>query len=62
MYFSNVPVDLGIPKQPIRFKLNVRTENPLSWVSQNLPMDEATGHPLTVQCERNNQWGHESLG
>ena len=28
------PVDPGVPKRPIRFKLSVRTENPLSWVSK----------------------------
>ena len=46
------PVDPGVPKRPIRFKLNVRTENPLSWVSHNLSANEATGRPLTVECKQ----------
>ena len=48
------PVDLGVLNQPIRFKVSVRTENPLSWVSQN-----ATDHPPTAVCKEN-QWGHET--
>ena len=46
-----LPVDPGIPKRPIRFKLSVRTGNPLFWVSQNLPTNEATGHYPTVSVE-----------
>ena len=58
--YSN-PVDPGVPKRPIRFKFSVRTGNPLLWVSQNLPSNEATGHPPTVKCKQKNQWGHESM-
>ena len=47
-----LPVDQGVPKRPIRFKLSVRTGNPLSWVSQNLPANEATSHPPTVECKQ----------
>ena len=47
-----LPVDPGVPKQPIRFKLSVRTGNPLSWVSQNLPANEATDHSPTVECKQ----------
>ena len=32
-----LPVDPSIRKRPIRFKLSVRTGNPLLLVSQNLP-------------------------
>ena len=46
------PVDLDVPKRPIRFKLSVRTGNPLLWVSQNLPTNEATGHSRTVECKQ----------
>ena len=42
------PADPGVPKRPIRFKLSVRTENPLLWVSQNLPANEAK----TVECKQ----------
>ena len=49
---DNHPVDPSVSKRPIRFKLSVRTENPLLWVSQNLPANEATGHPLTVECKQ----------
>ena len=43
-YFTdNSPVVPGVPKRPIRFKLRVRTGNPLSWVSENLPANEVTG-------------------
>ena len=45
------PVDPGVPKRPIRFKLSVKTGNPLLWVSQNLPANEATGHPPT-KCKQ----------
>ena len=56
-----VPVDPGVPKRPIRFKLSVRTRNPLLWVCQNLPVNEATGHPPAVEVnKRKNQWGHET--
>ena len=37
------PLDPGVPKRPIRFKLSVRTGNPLLWVSQNLPANQAIG-------------------
>ena len=47
-----VHVDLGVPNRPIRFKLSVRTGNPLLRVSQNLPANEATGHPPTVECKQ----------
>ena len=47
-----MPVDPGVPKQPIRFKLSVRTGNLLLWVSQNLPANEATCHPPTVECRQ----------
>ena len=47
-----LPVDPGAPKRPIRFKLSVRTGNPLLWTSQNLPKNEATGHYPTVECKQ----------
>ena len=47
-----MPVDLGVPKRLIRFKLSVRAGNPLFWVSQNLPENEDTGHPPTVECKQ----------
>ena len=53
--FNNLPrlpVDPGVPKQPIKFKLSVRTGNPLLWVFQNLPANEATGHPPTVEFKQ----------
>ena len=58
----HAPVDPSIPKRPIRFKLSVRTGNPLLWVSQNLPADEATGHLPQLQNvnKRKNHWGHET--
>ena len=49
---SKKPVDPGVPKRPVRFKLSVRTGNPCIWVSQNLPANEATGHPLTAECKQ----------
>ena len=42
----------SVPKRPIRFKLSVRTRNPLLWVSWNLPTNEATGHHPTVECKQ----------
>ena len=50
-HFKLQPVDSGVPKLPNRFKLSVRTGNPLLWVSQNLPANEAADHPLTVDCK-----------
>ena len=47
-----MPVDPGVPKQPIKFKSSVRTGNPLLWVSRNLPANAATGHPAAVECEQ----------
>ena len=47
-----MPVDPGVPKRPVRFKVSVRTGNLLLWVSQNLPANEATGHPPTVECKQ----------
>ena len=47
-----LPVDPSVPKRPIRFKLSVRTGNPLLLVSQNLPANDATGHPPTVECKQ----------
>ena len=44
-----LPVDPGVPKRPVRFKLGVRDGSPLLWVSQNLPTNEATGHYPTVE-------------
>ena len=34
-----------------RHQLSVRTGNPLLWVSQNLPANEVTGDPPTVECK-----------
>ena len=45
------PIDPSIPKRAIRFKLSARTGNPLLWVSQNLPANEATGHPPPPNAE-----------
>ena len=54
-------VDPGVPKRPIKFKLSVRTGNPLLWVSQNLPVNEATGHPPTVESKQTKtSVGHET--
>ena len=44
------PVDPCVPKRPVRFKLSVRTGNPLLWVSQNLLTNEATAP--TVECKQ----------
>ena len=56
-----LPVDPGVLNRPIRFKLSVRTGNSLLWVSQNLPANEATGHPPTVDCKQTkNQLGLET--
>ena len=58
------PVDSSILKRPIRFKLFARTGNPLLWVSQKLPANEAMGHSPSPQLQnvnkRKNQWGHET--
>ena len=40
---DGLSVDPGVPNRPVRFKLNIRTENPTSWVSQNLPASKAKG-------------------
>ena len=32
--------------------LSVKTGIPSLWVSQNLPANEATGHPPTVECKQ----------
>ena len=46
------PADPGAPKRPIRFRVGVRTGHPLLGVSQNLPVNEATGHPPPVECKQ----------
>ena len=42
----------AFPKDQLDLRLSVRTENPFSCVSQNLPANEATGHQLTVECNQ----------
>ena len=44
VFNHHIPVDPGVRKRTIKFKLSVRTGNPLLWVSRNLPANEATGH------------------
>ena len=52
IWLSHLLVDPGVPKRPIRFKSSVRTGNPFLWVSQSLPVNEATGRPPTVKCKQ----------
>ena len=58
----NPPVEPGAPKRPIRFNLSMRTGNPLLWISQNLPVNEAIGHPPTVESVNKTitSYGHET--
>ena len=56
VHISLFMINLLIPAlpndQPDLIKLSVRTGNHLSWVSQNLFANKATGHPLTVECKQ----------